>query len=192
MNKVTILFPGSFKPIHAGHIDLISRYSADPAVNEIKILVGPGVRDDISQDIAVKIISSLIKDPKIIIEEVKEVTPILAAYKFIETAPAGTYALASSTKEDDYKRVKKFTQQHGVGGKYFDIKPKNVKVIELLIDANPLLYRGRNDQYENTPLCASILREDIKKNDFFNFCTNYPNYDYQIIHKVWNMLKINQ
>lgn len=189
MDKITVLFPGSFKPMHAGHIDLISRYSADPAVNEIKILVGPGVRDDISQDIAVNIIATLINDPKVKIEKVKETSPILAAYKFIETAQPGTYTLASSSKEEDYKRVKNFIDQHKEDGKYFHLKPKDVNVIELPIDASPLIYRGRFDQYENTPLCASILRGDIRNNDFENFKSNYSNLSSEAITNIWQLLK---
>lgn len=189
MDKVTVLFPGSFKPAHAGHLDLISRYSADPAVNEIKILVGPGIRDEISQDIAVDIISTLIKDPKVKIEKVKEVSPVLAAYKFIETANPGTYALASSKKEEDYKRVQKFVEQHKENGKYFNIKPVGVEIIELPVDTSPLKYYGRNDQYENTPLCASILRDDIRKNDFNNFASNYRGCPKESISNIWRLLK---
>ena len=35
--NITILFPGGFKPVHGGHINLIQKYSEHPDVKEVKI-----------------------------------------------------------------------------------------------------------------------------------------------------------
>ena len=185
MNNVTVLYPGSFKPLHAGHIDLINKYAADSSVNKIKIFVSPSKRGDVSQALAHEIISKIIDNPKVSIEEVKEASPVTTVYNFLEIASPGKYALASSTKEDDYKRVTKFIN-------YFKNKklPKGVKVVELLIDASALNYSGRSDEHEGKPISASILRTDIENDDFISFQTNYPNSNLETIKNVWNLLKL--
>mgnify|MGYP002682550976 CR=1 FL=1 len=62
MEKVTVLYPGGFKPPHGGHIDLIRKYAELPEVKEIWVLVGPGVRDGIVQDQAVQMLEKLTED----------------------------------------------------------------------------------------------------------------------------------
>jgi len=189
-DKVTVLLGGSFHPMTGGHFDLINRYVIDPTVNEIKIFVSQKIRGEISQETALTIILKLLENiPKVTIKEVEEYSPMIPIYEFIKVAPPGKYALASSTKEDYYKRVNKFVKYHSVGGKYFNDIPKGVKIIELSIDASPLNYYGRSDDFENKPICASILRNDVINNDFENFKTNYPGCTNEIINIIWNLLK---
>ena len=63
MEKIIVLYPGSFKPLHGGHLELIQRYNDNPSVEYIRVLVGPGIRDNIDQKIAVKIAEKLINLP---------------------------------------------------------------------------------------------------------------------------------
>jgi len=182
--NVIVLFSGSFKVMHAGHIDLIQRYVDNPDVKEVKVFVSPSTRGIITEAISHQVIFQLINNPKVSIEKVEDVSPIGAACKFIESAKPGKYVLASSSKENDYKRIKRLID-------YYKIHKlsKGVKLIELYINSSPLVYKNRTDKFEGKPISASILRQDIENNDFNNFKTNYQNCSSEIIFKIWNLIR---
>ena len=182
--NVIVLFSGSFKVMHAGHIDLIQRYVDNPDVKEVKVFVSPSTRGIITEAISHQVISQLINNPKVSIEKVEDVSPIGAACKFIESANPGNYALASSTKGNDYKRVKQLISYYSNHD-----KPKGVQLIELSVDSSPLIYKGRNDEFDGKPISASILRQDIENNDFNNFKSNYQNCSFETIRKIWSLIK---
>jgi len=190
---VTVLFPGGFKPSTAGHIDLIRRYSEHPFVKEVKVLIGPGIRNGIDQSLALKIAEELLSSfDNVSIEAVKYPSPILTAYKYIETAEPGNYAMAAAKKgkdDKDYKRVIDFTKSLNPGGKYYNSKPEDVKVLELPVDAKTLNYSDRTDEKNGEPISASTLRQDILNDDFYNFETNYPGYSEYTTRELWKMLK---
>ena len=185
-NLVTVLYPGGFKPMTGGHIHLINKYLESDEVGKIKVLVGPAVRNGITQDVAVKIAKKLLERyENVIVEGVKWPSPILTAYKEIAEATPGFYTLASSSKGDDYKRVKDFVEKHN-NGKY--PPPEGVHVIELPVDIEPLYFRGRTDENNNTPISASVLRNDIINDDYENFKTGYPDNTEEEIRFVWEQL----
>lgn len=186
-DKITVLFPGAFKPCHGGHISLISRYLEDSSVNEIKIFISPSTRGDIDQAIAVSIAKKLLSDiPNIKIEAVNA-SPITTAYEFMKKAEPGIYALAASSKEtENTQRIQKFVSSHN-SGKYS--LPNNVKVVEMPINIDPLLYKDRTDDNNGKPISATILRKDILDQNFENFKTNYPGCSYDTINTIWNLLK---
>ena len=170
---ITILYPGGFKPLHGGHLDLIKRYIQNPLVKEIKVIVGPKRRNGIDQELAFNIAKELTAHlPNVNIEKTDYPSPILSAYKIIEKLPPGNYALASSSKDDDYKRVEDFTNQHQPGEKYYDIIPKDVKIIKMPLDVNPKLFNTRTDDLNNTPIPGksrktptSLTKQDKKVNN---------------------------
>jgi glycerol-3-phosphate cytidylyltransferase-like family protein len=170
---VTILMPGGFKPLHMGHIHLFNTYLQHPRVKEIILLIGPGVRDNITQSDAIKISNMILKGyDRIRIEEVSEPSPVSTAYNYIAKAKPGIYAMGCSTKGDDYKRVQMFVSNYKE--KY--TLPESVDVIELSVDAEPAVYTGRNDKFNDwngKPISANILRQDVLNRDFQNFYTNY-------------------
>jgi len=188
--NITVLYPGSYKPMHAAHVSLIKRYASHPNVKEVKVLIGPGVRNGITQKEAFQIVEELLSSlNNVTIEAVKYPSPILTIYKFMETADPGIYAMAAVRKgkdDEDYKRVLKFVKDFSPVGKYFHTLPKGVSVIELPVNTKPVLYKGRTDEYEGTPVSASILRQDILNDDYNNFRTNYAGYDEDIIKYIWN------
>lgn len=186
---VTVLLPGGFKPPHAGHLNLLMTYYGQPQVSKVIVLIGPGTRDGITREKSVKIWKMLTKDvPNVEIRETSVESPLSAAYKFIETAPKGTYALASSNKGDDYQRVKKFVQDHSSEGKY---NRAGVVVQELPVDPKPVLYKGRKDSYNNKGISASILRADLKNKDLKSFATNYPDVPKEVVANIYKTLTSN-
>ena len=194
---VTVLLPGGFKPPHGGHLDLATRYAAVPQVAQVKILIGPKERDGFTREQSIAVWKKLLAgNPNVSVEAVSEDNPLLAAYKYIETAKPGTYALAASSKGEDYVRVQKFVQGHQQGAKYG--RP-GVNVIELPLDVKPMLYIGRNPKsIASVPgksdngkgISASVLRVDLKNSDFEGFKTNYPNVKSESTLKaIWDILK---
>jgi hypothetical protein len=189
MDKVTVLFPGGFRPLHGGHIELLHRYEANNKVNKIKLLIGPAIRGDIAKNAAINIANILLKNfSKTEITDIDN-SPVFFAYTFMETAKPGKYALAASNKNSDYERVKSFTKEHYKNGRYHDRLAPGVKVVRLIVDIEPLYYYGRNDEFEGQPISASTLRKDVENCDFINFKTNYPQYAYDIISEIWFILK---
>lgn len=186
---VTVLLPGGFKPPHVGHLNLVMSYYGLPQVSKVIILIGPSPRDGVTRQKAIKVWKTLLKDvPNVEIKETSVESPLTAAYKYIETAPNGAYALAASSKGEDYARVKKFVQDHGLKGKY--ARP-GISVQELTADTKPLIYKGRSDQYNGKGVSASVLRMDLKNKDFKNFATNYPGVPTDLVMQIYKILTSN-
>lgn len=192
--EITVLIPGSFKILHAGHIILMRRYANYPNVKEVIVLIGSGIRNGITQKTAKKVAELLLKyDEKIKVKLSEYPSPITTIYKYIETAKPGTYAMGAAEKDEGargYQRVLDFVKGHSEGGKYFHLKPQGVNVIELKVDSSPLLYKGRTDEYDGEPISGKILRQDILNDDYNNFRTNYPRYDENIIQEIWGMTQL--
>ena len=185
--KVTVLLPGGFKPPHAGHLEIAMAYYSLPEVDKVIVLIGPETRDGITRDQSMAIWKRLTEDvPSIIIQPTQENSPLTAAYKFIETAPRGTYALAASSKGGDYERVNRFVHDHSVDGKYH--RPE-INVVELVVNPKPLIYTGRSDNFNKKGISASILRNDLRKKDFNNFATNYPDVPKEVVKDIYSILK---
>lgn len=184
---VTVLYPGGFKPMTGGHLELIQKYAEQPDVKEVRVLIGPGVRDGITQAKAFVIADRLVGNmPKVRIEAVKWPSPVLTAYKIVEEAPSGTYALAASSKElENAERIQKFVDQHAPGGKFYK---EGVNVVELPVDISPTEFYGRDDEHEGAPISASVLRDDIVNDDLDNFTAGYPNVDPEDIDFIWSEL----
>ena len=160
MEKIIVLYPGSFKPLHGGHLELIQRYNDNPSVEYIRVLVGPGIRDNIDQKIAVKIAEKLINLPKVFIDSVEWSSPVLGSYIILENSGYGVYALAASSKEIlNSNRIDNFIYKHSKEGKFYK---ENISVINLPVDISPLNFKGRNDENEGKPISSSVLRQKRK------------------------------
>ena len=184
---IVVLMPGGFKPPHGGHLDLAKRYASHPKVQEVQILIGPKERQGITraQSIAAwKALLAGVSNIKVL--AVEQDNPLLAAYKYIETAAPGKYALAASSKGDDYDKVKKFAAGHAPGAKY--AKP-GVVVVNLPLDVQPLNYATRQDQLAGQPISATTVRADLAAGDLKKFATNYPGTSPSTIKQVYQILK---
>ncbi len=183
---ITVLLPGGFKPPHAGHLELVMAYFGLQQVEKVVILVGPKSRDGITRDQSIAIWKLLTKDlPNVEVMPTNVESPLSAAYEYIENAPQGNYALASSSKGDDYLRVKKFVEDHGNTGKY---RRDGVIVQELPVNTKPLLYSGRDDSFDKKGISASVLRSDLKNKNLNNFATNYPDVPDDIVKQIFSIL----
>ena len=55
MDKITVLFPGGFKPLTGAHLALAQRYADSPQVGRVIMLIGPTPRDGITREQTIEI-----------------------------------------------------------------------------------------------------------------------------------------
>jgi hypothetical protein len=185
IEDITILYPGAFKPIHGAHIDLIKKYLTYPNVKKIVLFISPSKRDEITSKLSFDIANNLLSDlPVDIIIDNNSYSPILACYRWIENKERtpGNYALASSNKDEDYKRVKEFTKNYSIE-KYGKNLPAGVNIIELPIDTEPLTYSN------GEPISASRIRHSLLTCEYQIFKESYPNINEDKIKQIWNILQ---
>jgi len=181
---VIVLYPGGFKPPHAGHFELAKRYAVQEDVEKVIMLMGSKKRTskdgkiEVTKEDSIHIIDQFYKQHlgnKIVIEAAPdgEENPMKAAFKWLEfrSKPGETYALAASSK--DTGRAEMFKRGHcHEHGKYCR---KGVYVIVYPADTEAIVYEGRTDNKNGKPISASTMREDLAAEDKENFKTSLPN-----------------
>jgi hypothetical protein len=190
MNKITVLFPGGFKPLTGAHLALAERYVEDPQVEQVILLIGPNPRDGITRQKTIEMFNLLNSNPKIQIRPTEFNSPITAAYEYLFALPqdaTGRYAMAASTKGDDYVRAKAFVpnvdKYATIGDKKGRTIPNGIDAIELNIDVEPLTYNN------GFPISATIVRQSLVDNDYKTFRVSYPNNKDAEVKNVWQILK---
>ena len=190
MNKITVLFPGGFKPLTGAHLALAQRYAEDPQVDQIILLIGPTERGGITRQKTIEMFNLLNSNSKIKIRPTEFNSPITAAYEYLFALPqdaTGQYAMAASTKGDDYVRAKDFVpnvdKYATIGDKKGRTIPAGIDAIELNIDVEPLTYDT------GQPISASNVRLNLMKNDYNAFRKSYPNNDAAYVKNAWQILK---
>jgi len=189
MKNITVLFPGGFKPITGAHLELANRYATHPHVDRVIMLCGPKSRDGITRDKTIQLFNLLNKNPNIEIQPTNFNSPITAAYEYLFELPedtSGRYAMAASTKGDDYVRTKSFVPNIDAykitGDKEGRLIAKGVDAIELNLNVDPLAYDNGN------PISASTVRKSISNNDYKTFKSSYPKQQDAVISNAWEIL----
>jgi hypothetical protein len=192
MNKITVLFPGGFKPLTGAHLALAQRYAESPKVGRVILLVGPTPRDGITREQTIEIFNLIrsngdISD-KIIIQPTQHNSPITAAYEYLFELPAdatGQYAMAASAKGDDYVRAKTFVpnvdKYATIGDKKGRKIPAGIDATELSIDVDPETYAN------GMPISATVVRQSIVNRDYETFRASYPQFNDAIVKNIWQI-----
>ena len=188
--KNIILYPGGFKPPHIGHLTLANKFADN--CDELIIFIGSKPREEISQDMSYNIWTILpVKKNIKIIKSVKN-TPYIDLYDYVFSLNEPTkVTLAYSSKEDDnlcgkfINSVNKCKITPTKDGKLIN---ENVIPDKILFDC-PITYSNRTDEYNDQPISATILRNDLRNNDFENFKTNYIGLSDNIIEQIYLLLK---
>jgi hypothetical protein len=190
MNKITVLFPGGFKPLTGAHLTLAQRYAEDPQVDRVILLIGPKERGGITRQKTIEMFNLLNSNSKIEIRPTEFNSPITAAYEYLFALPqdaTGRYAMAASTKGDDYVRAKDFVpnvdKYATIGDKKGRTIPAGIDATELSIDVDPITYNN------GFPISATIVRQSLVDNDYKTFRLSYPNNNDGEIKNVWQILK---
>lgn len=190
MNKITVLFPGGFKPLTGAHLALAQRYAEDPQVDRVILLIGPKERDGITRQKTIEMFNLLNSDSKIEIRPTEFNSPITAAYEYLFALPqdaTGRYAMAASMKGDDYVRAKDFVpnvdKYATIGDKKGRTIPAGIDATELNINVDPITYNN------GFPISATTVRQSLVDNDYDTFRLSYPNNNDGEIKNVWQILK---
>jgi hypothetical protein len=190
MNKITVLFPGGFKPLTGAHLALAQRYAEHPEVYQVILLIGPKERDGITRDKTIEMFELLNSNPKIKIQPTEFNSPIMAAYEYLFALPedsTGRFAMAASSKGDDYVRTKDFVPNVDkyitIGDKTGRKMPAGIDATELSINVDPLAYSN------GTPISATIVRQSLMNNDYETFRASYPQYEDAYVKNAWQILK---
>lgn len=166
MERCNVIFPGSFKPVHAGHILMMLSYLDSKKYDVyLTVVISKSPREGLSYENSKWFLEKYFennKKVKIIVSE--DTTPIVTTYNIIgeHKEGKGIYAMATSSKGDDIKRAEDIVQKFSKDGKYYDPK---VKVILFPINYDPILYDERKDIYYNKPISSSIIRKDLRSNE---------------------------
>ncbi len=189
MNNITVLFPGGFKPLTGAHLDLANRYAQDAQVDRVILLIGPKERDGITREKTIELFNLLNDNPNIEIQSTAFNSPIMAAYEYLFELPedaVGKYAMAASTKGDDYVRAKDFVpnvdKYATIGDKKGRKIPAGIDAVELSLNVDPLMYA------ENTPISATTVRNAIANRDYAMFRASYPQYAEAKVKNAWQLL----
>jgi cytidyltransferase-like protein len=156
--KTVAIVPGSFKPPHAGHWDMITKYSkmADKVVVVISQPSSKSTRSTksgkvITPEMAKEIFEIYKKKyglKNVEIELSKSPSPVGAAYDMIKELEGSDVILGASTKDDDWKRWK-------YAAKYVEKNDLDVNVKDLEATAVKPLKSG------SVNISASIIRDNI-------------------------------
>tara|TARA_R100000951_G_scaffold116497_2_gene128634 strand:- start:4007 stop:6385 length:2379 start_codon:yes stop_codon:yes gene_type:complete len=189
MSEITVLFPGGFKPLTGAHMALAQRYAELSDVERVILLIGPKERDGITREKSAELFNLLNTNSKITMQPTEFNSPIMAAYEYLFALPedvAGQYAMAASTKGDDYVRTKSFVpnvdKYKVTGDKKGRMIPQGVDAIELNVDVDPLLYSN------GQPISASTIRAAIADKDTETIKQSYPGTPENILNNIVQIL----
>jgi hypothetical protein len=189
MNKITVLFPGGFKPLTGAHLELATRYAEDPQVERVIMLIGPKERDGITRDKTMQMFDLLNSNPRIVMQPTEFNSPIMAAYEYLFALPedaTGRYAMAASAKGDDYVRAKDFVpnvdKYATIGDKKGRTIPSGIDATELNINVDPLTYSN------GEPVSATMVRQAIASGNFAEFRASYPQFAEAVVKNAWQIL----
>jgi len=188
MDKITVLFPGGFKPLTGAHLALAQRYAESPQVGQVILLIGPQPREGITREQSIEMFNLLNDNSDIIIQPTEFNSPILAAYEYLFALPTdakGRYAMAASTKGDDYVRAKTFVpnvdKYATIGDKKGRKIPMGIDATELSIDVDPETYA------DGTPISATTVRKAIVDRDYETFRASYPQFKDALVKNAWQI-----
>lgn len=171
MEKLTAIYPGAFKPFHDGHFLQVLKYldCTDYDVN-VKIIISTADREGITAATTEKFIKKVFAGYEDVdIEISKYPSPIRTTYEMIAETP-GLYTMVSSSKGGDDERIKGLKKYYGEGGKGFN---PEITVIDPPVDISPILYDNRLDGNNSKEISSTIVRSDIRNDNFLIFKTSY-------------------
>ena len=168
------MVPGGFKPVHAGHIELIESYlKGDPEHDtNVYVIISNKDREGLSAQTSYDFLNKIFgKFHNFHCMISPDKSPVYTVYNMTATKffGDGLYAMGSSTKEDDVARQLEYNKRFSKGGSYYT---PGVKVLMLIPDGMPF-YQTRDDDFNNTPISSTIMRMDLIRDDYNSFISAY-------------------
>jgi hypothetical protein len=155
------LVPGSFKPPHKGHYQMVSLY-AGMAKDVVVLISAPSEKSHrvtkngkvITPEISKKIFELYVnKLPNVVVEISNMPSPVGAAYAALESLTGKRVILGASKKDNDWKRWSG-AQKWAAG------KNLNVDILDPQLTAVDVL-----DKSDGTPYSASNIRDNFDDPD---------------------------
>lgn len=168
------MVPGGFKPVHAGHIELIESYlKGDPEHDtNVYVIISNKDREGLSAQTSYDFLNKIFgKFHNFHCMISPDKSPVYTVYNMTATKffGDGLYAMGSSTKEDDVARQLEYNKRFSKDGSYYT---PGVKVLMLIPDGMPF-YQTRDDDFNNTPISSTIMRMDLIRDDYNSFLSAY-------------------
>lgn len=174
MERCHVIFPGKFKPAHSGHIEMIFKYLESEQYDvDLTVVISKIPKDGLTAETSERFLNRLfIKYPNVHVQVSKNNSPVADVYEMTaqKVFGDGIYAIAASAKGTDMKRTEDYCKLFAAGGKYYT---PGIKVISFPIDTDPIHYIGRRGVYASAEISSTILRDDIRKNDYDSFRAGY-------------------
>lgn len=193
--KTTVFIPGGYKPPHGGHYNLIKWYSELEFVDEVYVYVSKKKREEIGIMESISIFNVFSFNHKVKIKIAETNSAMRDAYEYILNLPEDCdehFAMGSSNKSekdnnrsiDFRKNIEKYKIQPSKDGRF---APSDIFICNIPCKES-VLYRGRNDEYDGKPISATVLRQDIKNENFELFKTNYKDLSDNQLRDIYNIL----
>lgn len=174
MQKCYVLFPGKFKPVHYGHISLMYQYLNSKEYDvDLTIIISRAGKEGLTPETSKWFLDKIFQGNKRVKTIIaSDPSPIKTVYDMIgqKEYGDGVYAMGTSSKGTDIKRAADISAKFGKEGKFYT---PGVEVILFPTDPTPTIYSGRSDMYADAPISSTIVRLDIRNNDYDNFRTAY-------------------
>lgn len=172
--RINIMIPGGFKPVHAGHIELIESYlKGDPEHDtNVYVIISNKDREGLSAQTSYDFLNKIFgKFHNFHCMISPDKSPVYTVYNMTATKffGDGLYAMGSSTKEDDVARQLEYNKRFSKYGSYYT---PGVKVLMIIPDGMPF-YQTRDDDFNNTPISSTIMRMDLIRDDYNSFLSAY-------------------
>ena len=128
-SKIVALYGGGFKPPTKGHFEVVKKTLADhPEIDKFYIVVGSGLRNNISQDESTSIWEIYKKYLPNNVEIVKSQSPLSYIKKYLQDNPDNTTYAVVGTREGDENDIKDFTQRK----EFFEKYSNKVQVLNII------------------------------------------------------------
>jgi hypothetical protein len=174
MEKCYVLFPGKFKPVHSGHIALMEKYLNSTEYDvDLTIVISKAPKEGLTPETSKWFLDTIFaKNRNVHVIVSPDPSPIGTVYNLTgeKAMGDGIYAMGTSAKGDDIKRAEAFVKKFAEGEKYYT---PGVKTIFFPVNPEPLPYVGRNDAFADAAISSTIVRQDLRNDDFEMFKTSY-------------------
>lgn len=128
-SKIIALYGGGFKPPTKGHFEVVQKTLKDhPEIDKLYVVIGSGLRNNISQDESSSIWEIYKKHLPPNVEIIKTQSPLSYIKNFLKENPENTIYAVVGTRDGDENDAKDFTQRKEFFEKYSD----KVKVLNII------------------------------------------------------------
>lgn len=193
--KINIMIPGGFKPVHGGHIKLIYSYLCGYPEYDTNVyaIISSKDREGLTAQGSCDFLNSVFggfRNFHCMISPDK--SPVLTVYNMTATKyfGDGLYAMGVSSKHGDDDRQVKYCNCFSKGGRYYT---PGVDVVSVTPCYAPM-YNTRDDGFNLSPISSTIVRQDLVRDDYDSFLSSYdvPDVakyiDYSVIRDYYNTL----